>query len=380
MPLEKSAAVRRAKTKHGRRAMQDRDAKLVENPKKLLILRGHATSIAGTTLLKDLHILKKPLTQKMNRKNDVLPFDAGGETHLENLARLNDTSLFALANHTKKRPDNIILGRMFDFRILDMIEFGIQNYMPMATFSSQPSSAVGSTPCLLFNGDDYNASETTQHLKSVLFEVFRGPCDVSMVNLAGVDRALVFTLKSPRVGPMSVTVRHYSMVLKKIPNSRLPRVELVPIGPSFDLVLRRTQFAPEFMRKEAMRVARDPRVDGKRKNISKNELGDTLGRVHVGSQDLSGLVLARMKGLGKKRAYGIDGALAGVSEEDSGDDENVDIDRDEDEAGTDEDSGHQSLGAIDGAMTSGDSIDAAESGRPHKRVRIGKATVLSAET
>lgn len=311
MVLDKGDAVRRAKTTSGRRAMLHRSAKLLENPKTLLILKGHATSQISNDVLGDLHILKKPLTRKLQRKNDMLPFETGGETHLENLTRLNDSSLFAVGNHTKKRPHNLILGRTFNFRILDMIEFGITNYRPISDFPKAPPSAPGAVPCILFNGDDYHTSETTEKLQSVLYDVFRGPHDIEKLSLGGVDRALSFTLDAPRARPPTVHVRHFAIVLKKAVDSSLPKVELEEVGPCFDLTVRRTQFAPAAMMKEAMFVPKDPRVEHKRKNISRNEMGDKLGRIHVGRQDLSDIALARMKGLGKKRSHGADGAIPG---------------------------------------------------------------------
>jgi ribosome production factor 2 len=321
--LEKSDAVRRAKTNNGRRAMLHRDAKLVENPKTLLVLKGHATSGIVTDVLGNLHIMKKPNSHKLQRKNELLPFEAGGETHLENLARLNDASLFALGNHTKKRPHNLVLGRTFGFRILDMIEFGITNYKPMSAFSRRVSSAPGSMPCVLFNGDDYQTSENTEKLQSLLTDVFRGPHDVENINLSGIDRVLTFTLEAPRIGGATVMVRQFAIDLKKVQGSDLPGVDLVEVGPSFDLTVRRSQFAPPAMMKEAIRTAKDPSVETKRKNISKNEMGDKLGQIHLGKQDLSSMTLARMKGLGRKRSHGADGALPGsaIADGEDGEDE-----------------------------------------------------------
>lgn len=314
MVLDKGDAVRRAKTNSGRRAMLERNAKVLENPKTMLALKGHATSNITNAVLAELYVLKKPYARKLSRKNDLLPFESGGETHLENLARLNDASLFALGNHTKKRPHNLVLGRTFGFRILDMIEFGIKNYRPMTDFPKGVPSAPGSMPCILFNGDDYHTSEVTERLQSLLLDIFRGPADVEKLALAGVDRAITFTLEAPRSGPPTVSFRQFAIVLKKDAESKLPKVELEEVGPSFDLAVRRTQFAPEAMRKEAMRVAKDPRAEAKKKSISRNEMGDKLGQIHLGKQDLSSIVLARMKGLGRKRSHGADGALPGSAE------------------------------------------------------------------
>lgn len=287
-----------AKTGAGRRAVESRLPKVLESPKSLLALKGHATSAVCTALLNDLHALKKPHSKKLQRKNDVLPFESGGETHLENLARLNDCSLLALVNHTKKRPHNLILGRTFAFRTLDLFEFAVTNYAPAASFPPV-KSAPGSKPLLLFNGDDFGATETTRTLKSLLLDLFRGPADVNAVSLAGVDRLIVFTLK----GDSCVHFRHYAVELRKVKDSTLPTPHLKEAGPHFDMTLRRTQIASEALRKEAMRKPKDPRAVRKTKNVHRDEMGDKKGQMHMGRQDLSGLALARMKGLNKKRGH-----------------------------------------------------------------------------
>lgn len=293
MPFEKSSAARRAKSSVGRRAMMNREPKIIENPKTILVLKGHSTSKLIQDVLSDIHILKKPACKKLHRKNDLLPFEAGGDTHLENLCKLSDCSLFAVGNHTKKRPHNLILGRMFGFRILDMLEFSVTNYKPVC---KTIPSAPGTAPCILFNGDDFENSDTTRTMRSLLLDMFRGPSDIKRLNLSGVDRLVVFTL----VGENKILFRQYQIVLRKSINSTLPRPELEEIGPSFDLTLRRSSIAPVPMMKAAMKQPRDPRLDWVTKNVSKNVMGDKEGRIHVGKQDLSGLALARMKGYKKR--------------------------------------------------------------------------------
>lgn len=302
MALEKSDTAKLAKTSKGRRAVQRRDAKIIENPKTFLVLKGHASSEIVNKVLGELHILRKPFSRKLQRKNDVLPFEAGGETYIENLARLNDSSLFVLGNHTKKRPDNLIFGRTFGFRILDMIEFEIMHIRPMAGFKKPLLSSAGSVPCIMFNGDDYHSSETTEKIQSLFVDIFGKPQSVETLHLGGIDRIISFTLSVSDYPSPFVTLRQFHISLLKNQGSNLPKVDLVEVGPKLDLIVRRTQFAPDSLWRESMRVAIDPQAERRQKNISKNELGDKVGQIHVGKQDLSTIAIARMKALDRKRS------------------------------------------------------------------------------
>lgn len=91
---------------------------------------------------------------------------------------------------------------------------------------------------------------------------------------------------------------------------RIPRVELAPMGPSIDLVLRRHQDPDPAVWALAMKVPKLKKKDvesglgKKRKNIEVDEMGDMRGRVHVARQDLGKLQTRKMRGL--KRARGED--------------------------------------------------------------------------
>lgn len=73
--------------------------------------------------------MKQPNAIKLGKKNNkILPFE--DESALEFLGHKNDASLFMLGTSNKKRPDNIVMGRLFDFHVLDMVEFGVVNLRP----------------------------------------------------------------------------------------------------------------------------------------------------------------------------------------------------------------------------------------------------------
>ena len=63
------------------------------------------------------------------KKNIVRPFE--DVSKIEFFSQKCDASLFAFGSHNKKRPDNLVIGRMFDHQLLDMVEFGVANYSQM---------------------------------------------------------------------------------------------------------------------------------------------------------------------------------------------------------------------------------------------------------
>lgn len=99
---------------------------------------------------------------------------------------------------------------------------------------------------MLFAGEPF--ADTTkleyQRLKSLLIDFFRGP-EVENVRLAGIEHVLQFTAVQGKV-----LLRSYRIDLNKS-GTKYPRVELEEIGPSVDLVLRRTQLASEDLFKTA---------------------------------------------------------------------------------------------------------------------------------
>lgn len=112
-------------------------------------------------------------------------------------------------------------------------------------------------------------------------------------------------------------------------------LSLEEIGPSMDLVLRRRQMAEmgrmnASLKRPKTQSEKNRQGKGKKKNIETDEMGDMVGRVHLGKQDLTKLQTRKMKGL--KRARKQKGDQDGSGDE--GDDGN-----EEDGGATDEFSG-----------------------------------------
>ena len=280
--------------------------------------------------------LKRPHAISFSKKNVVRPFEDA--TSLEFWARKNDASMFVLGQSTKKRPNGLTIARMFDGRLLDMCELGVDQFVSMDEFKVQslwnvvffiiclrhvqtPKPQPGHKPMLHFASELFDTHPRYIQLKSLLMDLFNGEV-IESVYLSGLEHVFSITVApsseklasvtddTQNEGPLpTVHIRGYAVKLLAS-GQRVPRVELVPMGPSLDLSLRRHQPADTELWKVAMRRPKLKKQDvekglgKKRKNLEVDEMGDLRGRVHVGKQDLAKLQTRKMKGL--KSAQGED--------------------------------------------------------------------------
>lgn len=86
-------------------------------------------------------------------------------------------------SHSKKRPDNLVIGRTYDHHIYDLIEVGIENFKSMHSFTYDKKLApkVGSKPFITFIGEGFESVEELKHLKEVLLDLFRGEVKTLML-------------------------------------------------------------------------------------------------------------------------------------------------------------------------------------------------------
>lgn len=79
---------------------------------------------------------------KFTRKNEnVRPFEPGGEASLEFYCNKNNCPLFLLGSHSKKRPHNLVLGRMYDFHLYDALELGVEDFKGIKDFGAAGTAA-----------------------------------------------------------------------------------------------------------------------------------------------------------------------------------------------------------------------------------------------
>ncbi|KAJ8355992.1 hypothetical protein SKAU_G00187860 [Synaphobranchus kaupii] len=284
------------KTKRSKRFLQSREGKLKENIKNAMIMKGGNSSETVTQALKDIYALKKPNAVMYKKKNITRPFE--DQTSLEFFSKKSDCSLFLFGSHNKKRPNNLIFGRMFDFHVLDMIELGIEKFSSLKEIKKS-TCPEGTKPMLVFAGEAFDIDNEYKRLRSVLTDFFRGP-NVNSVRLAGLEHLLHFTALEGKI-----YMRSYKVLLKKS-GCRTPRIELEEMGPSFDFTLRRTHLASDDLSKTAHRQPKALKPK-KKKNVSHDAFGTKFGRLHMQKQNLAKLQTRKLKGLRKRRGGTVEG-------------------------------------------------------------------------
>jgi ribosome production factor 2 len=121
-----------------------------EDAKSVLLLHGNKVSQIVKDALSDIGLLKRDQAMKYARKNDVHPFESGAEASLQFFCERSDCALFCLANHSKKRPHNLVIGRMFDAQLLDMVELGVLEFAPISDFRGAAQVSPNSKVLLPF--------------------------------------------------------------------------------------------------------------------------------------------------------------------------------------------------------------------------------------
>lgn len=163
--------------------------------------------------------------------------------------------------------------------------------------------AVGLKPMLLFSGTPFESPIPNEYTmaKSFFTDFFKGE-PAEKVDVEGLQYLVSIAARDTVDGEEAKPKIHLRVYLIKTKKSgqKLPRVEVEEMGPRMDFRIGRMKDAEEAMLKEAMRKARTT-LERPKKNISTDIVGDKVGRIHLGKQDLMELQTRKMKGLKRTR-------------------------------------------------------------------------------
>ena len=193
--------------------------------------------------------------------------------------------------------------RLFEYKVLDMIELMVDDTSArtMRQFKGA-KPAVGLKPMICFSGSVWESPVQTNFTlaKSLLLDFFKGE-DVKQVDVTGLQYMIHISADEEVDGQAKpqIHVRAY-MIKTRRSGSRLPRVQVEEMGPRVDFRIGRVKQPEEAMLKEAMKRPKTSQAKTK-KNIETDAIGDKLGRIHMGRQDLTKLQTRKMKGLKRSR-------------------------------------------------------------------------------
>ncbi|OQV16199.1 Ribosome production factor 2-like protein [Hypsibius exemplaris] len=300
------------KSQKGKRFIKNREPKIFENTKNALALRTNTANETVVRILKDLCALKKPESAFMGRKHELRPFE--DEQALEKFSTKYDSSLILTGSHNKKRPSCITFARTYDGSILDMFEFCVENFKGISDFQGL-SPPLGNKPLLIFRGESFEHDPIMGKIKTMFIDYFRGPT-VDKIRPAGVQHCITFT----SIGSTKILMRTFMINgITDGTEGTVTKAALTPMGPSMDLIPKRSKLASNDVWKVACRVPKEATIK-KKKNISQDAFGSKLGRIHMDTQDFSKLATRKMKGLKKDRKEDADESAEEEEDDDSGDD------------------------------------------------------------
>lgn len=295
--------IRTVKPKNARskRALKDRESKMVENVKRALFVPGQTSTKLLHDVMVDLSAMKKPDIKRFDKKNNIRPFE--DPAPLEFFSEKNDCSLIVLATSSKKRKNNLTFVRTFGYRIYDMIELLIaENYKLLSDFRKQ-TFAIGIKPLFSFQGSAFDTHPVYKHVKSLFLDFFRGTT-TDLQDVAGLQFVISVTIQGDFQDgePLpNVLFRVYKLKTYRSEQGgrKLPRVELEETGPRLDFKIGRIHSPSAEMEKDALKKAKQLEMKAP-KNVETDLMGDKLGRIHMGKQELGKMQTRKMKGLKSK--------------------------------------------------------------------------------
>lgn len=238
--------------------------------------------------------MRRDYSKKLSRKNKVESVFNNNQG-MEYLCEKNDTPLFAYTTDQKKKPMNLVLGSMFNFKVLDLFEFEVTNYIPINYFTSNIMIDSCMKPVIIFQGDLFETDFQLERLRKFFLDFFRLH-DVDEVNISDLRRILIISVAEDR----EIKLRSYQ-VDGPINEYSLDQIQLTEVGPSLNLKVRNIHLASKELFDLANKQPKEALVK-KEKNIENNALGEKRGRIHMAKQNLNAVSLKKYrKILGKER-------------------------------------------------------------------------------
>lgn len=132
-------------------------------------------------------------------------------------------------NSQKKRPQDIILGRIFNSKVIDLVEFGATEHQAIGLVKS---FEYHTKPVLIFQGDHFDYNDSLKKVKNIFIDFFSSQ-HYQEINILEMNRVIVFSATS------ETSIRMEQYEVPSISEALAYTDELKPnkIGPCMTLAL-----------------------------------------------------------------------------------------------------------------------------------------------
>ena len=289
---------RKPKTHKGKLYLESLKPKVIEDPKQCLFINTQNSNELMRMVLNELYLMRKELSKKLNKKEKIFNIVQNKE-NVEFLCTKNNTAFFSLSSNNKKHPMDLTLGCLYDHQLLDSFEFEVTNFIPMSYFKEASTINSDLKPIIIFQGELFESDFNYDRLKKLFIDYFQ-LLDRPNVTISELRRLIVISIENDE---KIVKIRNYQINGDLSNKNSLPKVNLIEIGPSFDLKERKFLLADEVLYKKALKQPKGVK-EVKEKNIEKNKiLGEKRGRIHMQKQNLKAVSLKKFKKIMNKDRF-----------------------------------------------------------------------------
>jgi len=289
---------RKPKTHKGKLYLESLKPKVIEDPKQCLFINTQNSNELMRMVLNELYLMRKELSKKLNKKEKIFNIVQNKE-NVEFLCTKNNTAFFSLSSNNKKHPMDLTLGCLYDHQLLDSFEFEVTNFIPMSYFKEASTINSDLKPIIIFQGELFESDFNYDRLKKFFIDYFQ-LLDRPNVTISELRRLIVISIENDE---KIVKIRNYQINGDLSNKNSLPKVNLIEIGPSFDLKERKFLLADEVLYKKALKQPKGVK-EVKEKNIEKNKiLGEKRGRIHMQKQNLKAVSLKKFKKIMNKDRF-----------------------------------------------------------------------------
>jgi ribosome production factor 2 len=314
---------RKAKTHKGKLYLDTFKPKLIEDPKKCLFINTNNSTEIMRMVLNELYLMRKEFSKKFSRKEDIFNIVQNKE-RVEFLCTKNNTTFFSLSSHNKKHPMDLTLGILYDHQVLDSFEFEVTNFIPMYYFKGAATINSDLKPIIIFQGELFESDFNYDRLKKFFIDYFQ-LYDKENVVISQLRRIIAISIENDE---KIIKIRNYQVNGDLSNKNSLQKINLVEIGPSFDLKERKFLLADEVLYKKTLKQPKGVK-EIKEKNIEKNKiLGEKRGRIHMQKQNLTAVSLKKYKKIMNKDRFDKKKKEAKAKENNS---ENIPLDENKEE-------------------------------------------------